>query len=520
MPTAPGIQGVEKAQTELLGQVSSTPTPSIDPNEIKSLKEQEQGLEKQGQQLGSELNDFSKQWDQPPEPAPPTPEFAPIPSAPVLSHPVKHDAWQFALMALAVSALSGGDAKLALADSTSALAGAVDGANRGNLIGFKENMQRWKAALDTAQAYNNDALKKYAAILQSRRLTAAQKQQQMMAQAANLKDMTTLYLGQQRGLQAMIAHLQSVQTANAKLGMEKHKIMAAVLGQIGSLKAKEEQAGVINLTPQQKSLHGEAFLKTLDPAVAAMIRAIGEGRLQVSSYGLRSPQYKALLELAMQAYPHYDQTLYEGRLRTREYYTSGAAAQQIRSLNMVLGHLAALKKAGIALKNGNLRTANLAVNLIRNETGNDKVTNFNTAKQAVVEELEKTFRGSSGSERDIAEWSNNFSPNASERQLKGAWNTIGLLLDSRITSLGQGYQQAMGTSDTMRMLYPEGEQAYRYVTGKAPPKFAFSGESSGTESQSSTAQVTPAPPAAVEYLKDHPSTAPEFYNKYGYLPGL
>lgn len=194
-------------------------------------------------------------------------------------------------------------------------------------------------------------------------------------------------------------------------------------------------------------LHGDDFLKTLPSTLANQVKAYAEGRQQIpQGFALKSPYFQKLMQYITTYDPSFDAVNYNARSKTRNDFTSGKSAQSINALNTVIGHLQSLSDSADALNNGNYPLLNQAENMYLSATGDPRVTQFDTTKKAVVDELTRVWRGNGGSEGDIKTWSDQINAANSPAQLHGVIGQIGDLLQSKINSLGETYQQGMGTT--------------------------------------------------------------------------
>lgn len=225
-----------------------------------------------------------------------------------------------------------------------------------------------------------------------------------------------------------------------------------------------------NVANAPADLHGEDYLKTLDPKLATQIRAYAEGRMPFpTGFALSKPYWQNMVQAISQYDPSFDAVNYGTRAATRKDFASGKAGTSVTALNTVMGHVASLKDAGDALKNSNYPMANSIINWIGTNTGHPEVNNFKLASGAVASELERAFRGNAGALAGIQEWRSSLSANASPEQQAGAWKKLGELLDSRIDALGDQYSRGMGrTVDGLTLLAPHAQAAYEKVTGRKP----------------------------------------------------
>lgn len=198
----------------------------------------------------------------------------------------------------------------------------------------------------------------------------------------------------------------------------------------------------------QLNATGEDFLKTLPPERAAQVKALAEGRMSLpSGYSLRSPVGQQLLADVAQYDPTFDVANAPARMAARKAFTSGAQGKNITSFNTAIGHLGTLAKNAEELGNTSIVPWNSFANWVSSATGNPEVTNFNVAKQAVVDELERAFKGTGGNVHEIRQWEETLNSSRSPEQLRGAIKQAADLLHSRIGAMQDSYNAAMGTTD-------------------------------------------------------------------------
>lgn len=192
---------------------------------------------------------------------------------------------------------------------------------------------------------------------------------------------------------------------------------------------------------------GDAYLATLPGPLAAQVKALSEGRLQIpTGAALRSPQVQQLWAAASQYDPDLDQANAKTRYATRKEFTSGKAAANITSFNTALHHIDTLSHAADDLSNSSIPLWNTIGNATNSAMGAAAVPKFNAAKQAVVDELERAFRGTSGTLAGIKGWEEAINSSSSPAQIHGVLTQMADLLAGRIEALGEQYSQGMGKS--------------------------------------------------------------------------
>jgi hypothetical protein len=205
-------------------------------------------------------------------------------------------------------------------------------------------------------------------------------------------------------------------------------------------------SSVVPVKDQGKT--GEEYLKTLSPAKANEVKAIAEGRQNISAMGYRGAQRQQMLEMVNQYDPDFDQTQFAARSSTRRDFSSGQAAKNITAINTAIGHIGTMDELASALGNKDLKLANSIVNRIATETGNPSVNNYSLAKTAVSDEMMRVFRQVGASDTEAARWEKAFDAANSPAQMKGAMRTAATLLNSRVQALGDQWKNTMG--DTVK----------------------------------------------------------------------
>lgn len=200
----------------------------------------------------------------------------------------------------------------------------------------------------------------------------------------------------------------------------------------------------------------------------AVVDAIVAGRMAVpTGFALRSPYWQDVIERVANKDPNFDATKYGARAAARRTFASGPEARNVTAINTVIGHLATLDEAATALQNGDIQTLNKIQNRIATELGDDRVQNFNTAKQAVAEEVMRVFRGGVGaSVTEAQEWAKRITDAGSPQQLRGVIRTLGDLLDSRVEAIGRQYERTVNEGGNPARVDPKNKRVLDRLRGK------------------------------------------------------
>lgn len=216
-------------------------------------------------------------------------------------------------------------------------------------------------------------------------------------------------------------------------------------------------------------LHGDDFLKNLDPQIANQVKGIAEGRLPYpSGMGGNSP-----VSMRLKAYVNqYDPTFNSGdtaaRFKMITNATNGSLATSNNGLNTAIGHLGELKDAYDGLGNFHSGFGSSVANSIY-DTGarfnqSSARTKFDTVVKNLAPEIVRAYRGAGGAEGDILEQLKNFKSAASPEQAQEALSTMVDLLTSKIDANQRQYDEAMGsTGHGKKMISPEAEAVFAKI---------------------------------------------------------
>jgi hypothetical protein len=217
---------------------------------------------------------------------------------------------------------------------------------------------------------------------------------------------------------------------------------------IAASKSPSPIAGNFDLT-------GDEFLKTI-PAqwrqTVKKIAAYEEDPTKVAS--MRGGMREQLMQWVNQANPGYKADEFSVRAPTRKAYTTGTQGQQINAINTALGHIDQLDTLVTALGNKSFVPGNELANWASKTFGGNKVTNFDTLKDALSAEVASVLSKGQATVSEIAEQREKIHAASSPAQLVGYIKTQIPIMGSKLASLDYQYHQAMGPDDDFSALSP------------------------------------------------------------------
>lgn len=211
--------------------------------------------------------------------------------------------------------------------------------------------------------------------------------------------------------------------------------------------AAKNANGIPSIPGAGSDLHGDDYLKTLPPGVAATVKQIAEGRGSLTSLSTKGGHREAILAMVNQYKPDFDAKDYGTESTGEKAFTSGKQGNSIRSFNTGLLHLDTLAELGSALKNNDLNVFNKVANQISSEWGGAAVTNFEGAKQMVADEVVKAIVGSGGGVSDREAAAKTISAARSPEQLLGIIDTYKKLFNGQIEGLQKQYEASTKKKD-------------------------------------------------------------------------
>lgn len=232
------------------------------------------------------------------------------------------------------------------------------------------------------------------------------------------------------------------------------------------------------------SKSGAAYLATLPPQQAGIVKAMVEGRQPPpSSFALSKPYWQNMLQAAQAYDPTFDATNWSGRVASVRDFAAGKSAEMVRSANQTLAHVDALLNSADDLHNGNYPSLNWVGNKYNEATGGGEPGAFRTNAHAVAEEMSKVFKGANMSDAEIHAWEENLSPNMSPAQQKAQIKKLSELLHGSLDALQEKRVAGMGQMAADKagpLIKPEGQAVLKRIDSWLKAGAGNAGGASGT----------------------------------------
>jgi len=150
---------------------------------------------------------------------------------------------------------------------------------------------------------------------------------------------------------------------------------------------------------ENRSLHGQDFVKTLPPGTQNLMSGLLDGSISVQDLPNRAQQAGIdtsrvnLMALAKQIDPDFSTTLGPSRKAFEEDLAHGPGLVKLNALNAAPQHLSQYLDLMDALKNGNTPLVNRIVNEYRTQSGDPRATNAEALAGILAAEVAKAVKG-------------------------------------------------------------------------------------------------------------------------------
>lgn len=199
--------------------------------------------------------------------------------------------------------------------------------------------------------------------------------------------------------------------------------------------------------PPKFSSYDEDFLKTLSPEVAREVKTIAEyDRKPYTTGGQRGGLYSrrniGIMDLVNRyTGGTYSESDYNVRKDVKkEFSQAGQTGKNMTAMDTLYGHVGDLYQAAQALQTGNVTKLNEWAQAVRNQTGDPRVIDFNTARTAVADEMARAMKGAQISDTEIAHWKELFNAADAPEKVQAVITRSFHLLDEREKAIKNKYK--------------------------------------------------------------------------------
>lgn len=241
----------------------------------------------------------------------------------------------------------------------------------------------------------------------------------------------------------------SMKDGNLNLGLKQtdpNKALEAQKDQLEIAKLQKDQQDSQNsenlgkLPPDQ----AQAQMMKTSPSYAKYLQSLAEGRQQLGGRSSAAMQ-KIQKDLAAM-YPDLDQSKIQARWKTRQDFTTGKSAQNIKSLNTAVQHLAELNKIIPKLDNIQVPGVGHILNVMKNsymaQSGNPVISRFKAIKNALSGELANIYKVSGGTDTEIKHVGDTIDMADSPEGLKASVDEAITLMGGRLSALQDQWHNA------------------------------------------------------------------------------
>lgn len=195
-----------------------------------------------------------------------------------------------------------------------------------------------------------------------------------------------------------------------------------------------------------EGLHGEAFLRTLPPMLRDQVKALSEGRSQITARG--GSGFQGLPLVLRNAVQQYDPTFSENRFKARQQFDPGGESNaKGKAASTALGHLGLLHEAGDALAQHDLPALNEIQNKLGLHVGPGVSAEamYDAIAHNVAPELSATYVASGGGARaDIEDQLKKFVGERNPATRHAIEQVVVHMLDSKMDTERNSFKTAMG----------------------------------------------------------------------------
>lgn len=213
--------------------------------------------------------------------------------------------------------------------------------------------------------------------------------------------------------------------------------------------------------------NGGGDISNLPPQVQNAAKKLVRAEIPYpGAFAQKDPYWKAVINAASILDPNFNASQHKIREATRKSFTSGKDANNINSINTLVGHLSTLDDAAKKLENSPYQVWNTIANKGLTAVGDPRVVKFNMAAGAVESELASVFKQTGATDQEIKAWRERITSSQSPEQLRSTINQAVELMGSRLQALRNKYEAGMGPFGKLQILSPKSRSTLEKMAGK------------------------------------------------------
>ena len=340
---------------------------------------------------------------------------------------------------------SGGKGKYSGMQALSSLTGAMKGYQAGQKDVFEKDIKNFEENLKANKQHNEELLKM---------LELAQKEYSID------KDNAQLLLNQAvaHDSTGVIARLARSGQVSAAIDAVKMVIATHEEAQKRTQKLEDDKIKIGYEIQKYKAIHpAAASYGGMSPKQIFEDNAHAVASYAMNPRDIPIKERAALLAEARKINPAYNEGDYSNRNKAVGYWQIGKGSQQLQSFKTVQGHLDSMDKLIDALQNKDLKAQNRIINFFKTQLGDTSVTNFETAKQVVANEVVRAISAVGGTSAlaDRQEAARIFDAAKTPDMLKESIGVLKDLINSKVDTARGFYQAATGRDDFDKLIAPK-----------------------------------------------------------------
>ncbi len=217
----------------------------------------------------------------------------------------------------------------------------------------------------------------------------------------------------------------------------------------------------------------------------------------LSGWVMKSAWGQKVTALIYKYNPTYSAPDYTAKNAAVNRFDSGPQGNTVRSINVVFQHLDVMRGLMKALGTGNIKQINRASQAFSEQVGQPAPTNFNAAKQIVLQEVIKAVTASGGTLGDRETAAASIGRANSPQQLEGVLNTYTHLMSGQMEGLRRQFMTSTGLPGSTfdAKLSPEAIRSRKMFKGSVSTPSVQNNTAAG-----STPGTVPAPPAGFKVI--------------------